>query len=230
MERRWHSGEHGGHPGVSAEVRQQAVTCPRSNEQTIEHDEPDRLAGLQGGAREPIPFRAEAGDRPDVPLDARVLRLEVVIDLLQRRLGARIAAFGQDRDGPDRAPVGATEEGARLPPARRATDAAPLPLGAAHAASSGATTPPAAMTAPSLSTSRRPRMRVHVLSLVGRTGSTGQLLVDHASQPRWARRASMVRPVGFRSRVVMLQTIRASGRSPHGASHSYRVPRSSTVA
>ena len=178
MERRWHSGEHGGHPGVGAEVRQQAVTCPRSNEQAIDHHEPHRLAGLQRGAREAIPFGAEAGDRPDVPLDAGVLRLEVVVDLLQRRLGARIAAFGEDRDGTGQGP-GGCDGGRRQTAARtRATDADPLPLGAAHAASSGATTPPAAMTAPSLSTSRRPSVRVHGSLRVGRDGSTGQLLVD----------------------------------------------------
>ena len=56
---------------------------------------------------------------------------------------------------------------APLPPALGATEGTSFLLGAAHAASSGATTPPAAMTAPSLSTSRRLRMRIHGLSLSG---------------------------------------------------------------
>ena len=132
MEALRHPGEHVGHPRVGAEVRQQAVARPRPNEQAVEHHEPDRLAGLQRGAREPIPFGAEARERPDVPLDAGVLRLEVVVDLLQRRLGARIAAFEQDRDGTGqrrRRRPGAT---------RRARRALERPQAAASAAGRGA--------------------------------------------------------------------------------------------
>jgi hypothetical protein len=62
--------------------------------------------------------------------------------------------------------VGAVD-GVALLPALGAAEAAPLPFGAAHAASNGAIVPPAAMAAPSLSTSRRLRFRPHGLSLVG---------------------------------------------------------------
>ena len=73
MEAIGHPGEHRGHPGVGAEVRQQAVTRPRPNEQAVEHDEPHRLARLQRCAREPVPLGPEARERPDVPLDAGML-------------------------------------------------------------------------------------------------------------------------------------------------------------
>jgi hypothetical protein len=58
METLRHSGEHVRQPGISAEVRQQTVACPRSNEQTVEQDQPYRLPGFQRGAREPIEFGA----------------------------------------------------------------------------------------------------------------------------------------------------------------------------
>ncbi len=96
-----------------------ARPAPSPNELAIEHHEPDRLARRQRGAREPIPFGAAARERPDVPLDARVLRLEVVVDLLQRRLRARVTALGQDRDRAGRALAAAG--------ARRAVSRAAVP-------------------------------------------------------------------------------------------------------
>jgi raffinose/stachyose/melibiose transport system permease protein len=78
---------------------------------------------------------------------------------------------------PDRAPVvEATEEGA-LPLDFDATDGDATAFGAAHAASNGASTPPAAMAAPTLSTSRRLLWRIHGLSPVSGTGSMALLLV-----------------------------------------------------
>jgi hypothetical protein len=67
---------------------------------------------------------------------------------------------------PDKACVVEATDGAKPPPELRATEATSLRLGSAHAASSGATEPPATMRAPSLRMSRRLRIRVHGLSRV----------------------------------------------------------------
>ena len=71
-----HPGQHVGQSRVGAEVRQQPVAHPTSNLLAVDHDEPDRLAGGDRGAGEPIPLRAAARDRPDVPLDAGILALK----------------------------------------------------------------------------------------------------------------------------------------------------------
>jgi raffinose/stachyose/melibiose transport system permease protein len=68
--------------------------------------------------------------------------------------------------------------GVLLPRVVGAAEPVSLSLVGAHPARTGTMAPPTAIAAPSLSTSRRPRMRVHTLSPVGRTGSTGLLLVD----------------------------------------------------
>ena len=91
-------GEHIGHPRVGAEVGQQAIADPAPHLLAVDHHEVDRLARSQRRAREAIPLGPPPGKHADVPLDAGVLRLEVVVDLLQRWFRGRIATAGQKRD------------------------------------------------------------------------------------------------------------------------------------
>ena len=135
-------GKDTGQVRIGAEVRQQAVAHPAPHLLAVDHQEPDLFAGGDGRPGQPVPLRTAARKFPDVPLDAGVLRLEVVEHLPQRRFGAGLADVGDDRD---RAGQGAAS--------------AVGPAGVEHAASRGATTPPAATIEPNLRMSRRSHSR-----------------------------------------------------------------------
>ena len=125
--RAWDPREHVGHLRVGAEVGEQAVAHPAANLLTVDHHEADRLARRQCGPRETIPLGAAARERPNVPLDPGVLRLEVVEDLLEGRLRGRIATAREERD----------RTGQIAPEARIGLEPELRP-GAPHAATSGA--------------------------------------------------------------------------------------------
>ena len=151
----WHPSEHAGHARVRAEVGQESVTYPSSNEQAIDQHEPDRLAGRDRRASEPVPLGAAARESPDVPLDARVLGLEVVVDPLHRRLAL---------DSPAARTVIGPVGSATLPHACRHGGGRSASARCRARREQGAPPPPPARNAPRFRTSRRARVRVQLLA------------------------------------------------------------------
>jgi hypothetical protein len=81
---------------IGAQVRQQAIPHPTAHLLPVDRDEADPLAGRQRGSRGPIPLGPAARQQADVPLDARMLRRELVVHGLHRGDRGRVPSASDE--------------------------------------------------------------------------------------------------------------------------------------